>query len=278
MKDALVFDTTDVDTIAESDHVGAHTLAGDGSLITSGDGSADDVANTFEGLDMRSFLFGYDSSGDNWDRLQATGGALDVNIASSEIDITVDLDGVYDGVTNTNPDNVGVIHHTRAASLTDVQQIERTTAGALATVASASLSNISAQDVNAFAYAIDGTTGDAELLTTDGTSGGLNVHVVNSVDVNDAALANTSIANAVNTLAAANTAEDVVASPLADRKYLYIYNNDNRRMYVGASGVSSADGFPLSPRSYLELRAGAAIDIEWVSPKVGHDMRTLELS
>jgi hypothetical protein len=28
----------------------------------------------------------------------------------------------------------------------------------------------------------------------------------------------------------------------------------------------------------VTLRAGAAIDIEWVSAKVGHDLRTLELS
>ena len=42
MKDVLVFDTTDVDTRADSDHVGAHTLSGTGSLITSGDGDSDD--------------------------------------------------------------------------------------------------------------------------------------------------------------------------------------------------------------------------------------------
>ena len=76
----------------------------------------------------------------------------------------------------------------------------------------------------------------------------------------------------------ANTAVDAVAAPLADRKYLYIYNNDNRRMFVGGTGVTAADGFPLSPKSYLELRAGAAIDIEFVSPKAGHEIRTLELS
>jgi hypothetical protein len=82
----------------------------------------------------------------------------------------------------------------------------------------------------------------------------------------------------VNTLGTANTPEDVVASPLANRKYLHVYNNDNRVMYIGASGVSPADGFPVSPGSYLELRAGASIDIEWVSGKAGHDIRTLELS
>lgn len=94
----------------------------------------------------------------------------------------------------------------------------------------------------------------------------------------DDSLANTAIASAQNLLGVANTAEDVVAAPLTNRKYLYIYNNDNRKLYVGASGVTSTSGFPLSPGSYLELRAGASIDIEWVSAKVNHDMRHMELS
>jgi hypothetical protein len=109
--------------------------------------------------------------------------------------------------------------------------------------------------------------------TTVGGDVGLDVYVIN-----DPAVANTAIASNVNTLGTANTAEDVVASPLANRKLLMIYNNDNQKMYVGQSGVSAANGFPLSPGSYLELRAGAAIDIEWVSAKLGHDMRHLELS
>lgn len=96
--------------------------------------------------------------------------------------------------------------------------------------------------------------------------------------VNDAALAETAIANAANTLAVANTAEDAVASPLASRKYLWIYNNDNKKMYVGASGVTSANGFPISPGSYMELRAGAAVDVEYVATKAGHKIRTMEMS
>jgi len=77
---------------------------------------------------------------------------------------------------------------------------------------------------------------------------------------------------------AANTAEDVVASPLSDRKYLFIRNNGNRTAYIGASGVSAATGFPLSPGSVIEMRAGAAIDIEWVSDNTSQEIRTLELS
>ncbi len=123
--------------------------------------------------------------------------------------------------------------------------------------------------------ALAGTDGDYAPLQVN-ASGALYVKHDGDLDVNDTA--NTSIANAVNTLAVASTAEDVVASPLSNRKYLYIYNNDNRRMFVGATGVTASNGFPIAPRSYLELRAGASIDIEYVSPKASHEIRTLELS
>lgn len=129
------------------------------------------------------------------------------------------------------------------------------------------------------AIAADGSiavTDNGTTLSID--DGGGSITVDGSVTVNDAALANTSIANAVNTLAVASTSEDVVASPLSNRKYLYIYNNDKKKAYIGATGVTIANGFPISPGALVELRCGAAIDIEWVSPKLAHEIRTLELS
>ena len=49
-------------------------------------------------------------------------------------------------------------------------------------------------------------------------------------------------------------------------------------MYVGASGVTAANGFPVSPGSYLELKAGTSVDVYYNSAKSGHAIRTLELS
>lgn len=117
----------------------------------------------------------------------------------------------------------------------------------------------------------DGTT--LTTVTTVGSDNGLDVYVLN-----DPATANTAIATNANPLSAANTAEDVVASPLANRKTLFIYNNGNKKIYIGESGVSAADGFPLTPGSYMELKAGAAVDIEWVGPDTNQEIRTLELS
>ena len=96
--------------------------------------------------------------------------------------------------------------------------------------------------------------------------------------VNDASLALTAIASAAETLDAVNTAQNIIVSPLANRKYLWIYNNDNKKAFIGQSGVTAANGFPVSPGAYMELRAGAAIDIEFVSDKLNHEIRTLELS
>lgn len=362
MKDQLVFDTTDVNTIADSDKVGSHTLAGDGTLITSGDGNSDNVANTFEGLDMRSFLFGYDSVGDNWDRLSATNGILDVNVNSGSItitpesvhleddahasgdegsfnlsvridDLTADnsallagTNGDYQG-TFTNDKGEMYVKDTDTASLltdidtvldsikvdtgniaTDVAAIETElldqgttldsilsdTTGILADTANIDsiLTALSKaedsvhvsgdQGIMGLAVRNDAGTalaadGDYIPLSTDNT-GAMYVNVANDISINDVALADTAIANAANTLAVASTAQDIVASPLASRKYLYVYNNDNRKMYVGATGVTEANGFPVSPGSYLELRAGASIDIEFVSNKANHAIRTLELS
>lgn len=125
----------------------------------------------------------------------------------------------------------------------------------------------------------------AALADTDGDYAPLQVNAdgalyvdVGTLSINDAALADTAIATAANPLSVANTAEDVVASPLANRKYLFVYNNGNKDAYIGASGVSAATGFPLPPGSILEMRAGASIDIEWVAADTNQELRTMELS
>lgn len=84
----LVFDTTVTDD--DRDNVGAYLRAGtDGDAISSGTGASDNVANTFEGLDVRAFAFGYDSGGDNWDRIQAVAGAMKVYIDDGDFEVDV---------------------------------------------------------------------------------------------------------------------------------------------------------------------------------------------
>lgn len=123
----------------------------------------------------------------------------------------------------------------------------------------------------------DGT--DFFTSTTIGPDVGLDVNIINEVQVNDAALADTAIAAAANTLAVADTAQNVVAAPLADRKYLFVRNMFNKDIYIGGTGVTNANGFPLSPGQLIELRCGDNVDIEFVG-RAGDTpvIRTLELS
>lgn len=122
--------------------------------------------------------------------------------------------------------------------------------------------------------------GDYASLQLNAT-GSLYAHITGSEEltVNDSALANTAIASSAETLAVANTAQNIVTSVLADRKYLFVRNEDNRKIYVGATGVTAASGFPLSPSSVMELRIGAAVDVEFVgSTGQTPEIRTLQAS
>lgn len=393
----LVFDTTDVNTIADSHNVGAYIRSSDGSLISSGDGSSDNVANTFEGLDTRGFMFGYDSVGGNWDRIQQISGAMKVYIDDGdfEVDVVINAEKAEDAAhssgdvgnyvlavrqdtlatdtsatgdyasfkvnalgalyvndpaaiallttidadTGSIASNASSIASDTAALVVDLAAIEvelldqGTTLDSILSDTSALVVDLAAIEVELLDQgttldsiladtanidtnvgSIDSTltalskaedavhsSGDqgimslavrndtlASLVSADGdyaplqvdANGALYTYISGSdpLTVNDAALANTAITAARVLLTAADTAEDVVASPLSNRKYLFIYNNDGRNMYIGPTGVSATSGFPLPPGSMIPLRAGAAIDIEWVSNKEDHDLRYMELS
>jgi hypothetical protein len=118
----------------------------------------------------------------------------------------------------------------------------------------------------------DGT--DLTTTTTIGSDVGLDVNVIGSP-----ALSNISILTTKFNLATSGTAEKVVDSNLSGRKHLMVYNNDNKRIFIGTSGTDLLDqGFPVSPGSYIELKAGDAIDVYFDSSKDAHEIRTLELS
>lgn len=350
MKDQLIFDTTDANTIADSDSVGAYLRSSDGTLLThTTDGSreamdvytelgkAEDSAHSSGdigamALAVRSDAGGslVDTDGDYTPLSVDSSGALRVNAvvnvdadsdyaedsAHSSGDIggfilgirMDDVDGANSALlASTEGDYQGFFTnakgemHVRDNDAVDLLTTIDADTSSIATDASTIAGDTTSIDatLTALSKAEDAahSSGDqgimglavrndtlASLVDTDGdyaplqvdADGALYTYIAGSdpLTVNDTA--DTAIANAVNTLAAASTAEDVVASPLADRKYLWVYNNDNRRMFVGASGVTIANGFPIAPRSYLEMRLGDSVDIEWVSEKVGHEIRTLE--
>ena len=289
MKDTLIFDTTDASTILDSDSVGAYIRSSDGTQIThttiGGNEALDvNIANT---LDIDVDLVHTEDSvrlGDGSSFFTSTSEnsdiALDVHISNTSIEVTgTDLDirdltfatDKVDASGSTLGSNSGVdigdvtINNASGASAVNIQD-----GGNSITVDAVDL------DVRDLTHASDSVKiGDGTDFLAVENDGSINVNITSS---DDSALADTAIASAANTMTVADTAEDVVASPLASRKYLMVYNQGNRKVYLGASGVTSSNGFPLSPGSTMELRAGASVDIEWVGPNTSQELRTLELS
>lgn len=260
----LIFDTTDATSIASSANVGAWLRDAAGNLLTS------TLISGKQSLDTATHLF--DGAGTALTSTLVSGKqGLDVNVISA---IAVDLDGVYNGSTNTSPDTVGAIFHTRAASPAATDQVERTTAGAASSDAVVA-ANVHAIDVNSFAMGFNGTTWDR--LQVD-ASKNLKVDIAAAdatVTVSDTALANSSIKNTAATIA--STSGALLASQLTGRKYLYLANVGNRDVWIGSGTVTSANGFPLNIGAVAELRVGPAVSVQAIAAAGGTpDVRALE--
>ena len=240
MKDQLNFDVTDANTIADSDSVGAFVRSSDGTLITH---------STVGGKE-----------------------ALDVSIADG-INVEVDLSHLDDSVRLGD----GTAFFTSTSENGDIAlDVHISNTSLVVTATQLDIDDLNATDDAVASHLFDGA-GTALTSTLVGADQALDVNIVQSVSVDDA-LANTAILSAAASLTTAATAEKVVATNLAARKYLFVRNNDNRVMYIGGAAVDAATGFPVSPGSVVELRAGAAVDVYYDSAKTGHVIRTLELS
>lgn len=304
MLDHLVFDTTSAATMADSHNVGAYIRASDGTLIAKATINSVDrlaVDSTLKdgaGVALTSTLVGSDQ-------------ALDVNVVGG-VNVEVDLSHTDDSVrlgdgtnfftsTSENSDialDVHVSNTSIAVTATnlDIRDLVYTSdsvtayqgtnpwvigdGGSSITVDAVNLDirDLTAASDSVQSWLRDGA-GTALTSTLVGSDQALDVNLVNTISINDAALANTAIANDVNVLDTANIAEAIVTSALSNRKYLWIYNNGNRKLYVGGASVTAANGFPVSPGSYLEMRAGASISPYFIgqtgdTPEIRH----LELS
>lgn len=298
-----------MDTIADSDSVGAYLRASDGTLLTHSDvgGKKALDVSIADGVNVEVDLSHIDDSvrlGNGTDFFTSTSEngdiALDVHISNSSIEVTAtDLDIRDLAFATDKVDASGSEVSLDAATLAALETINAVQSGVwdIGTVTTlTSITNdvniadggnsitvdaidFDIRDLDAASDSVQSNmfdgAGTALTSTLVGSDQALDINVVQSVDP---ATANTAILSAADTLAVAGTAEKVVAANLADRKVLYVRNNDNRVMYVGASGVTAANGFPVSPGSYLELKAGASVDVYYNSAKAGHAIRTLELS
>lgn len=322
MKDKLVFDVTDANTILDSDSVGAFVRSSKGDLVTgtrvikqaaARDSFAVDNASNTINLNTEKLFTGDPV------QLSTTGtlptgldnvstyyvivlDPLTIQLAASEDDALAGTPVVTFSDDGTG--NITVTPQPKESKSLDVNIVD----GINVEV------DLSAQDDSVQAYTYDGNgngigstsgsldvhirdaAGDALQIASDGSLafGNLSgvadfnagattaqtLRVTVASDSADPALAQGTARSLADTLAAAATAESVTGATaaLTGRKYLFIRNNDNRVMYIGGTDVDKDNGFPVSPGSVLELRAGDSIDIYYDSEKSGHAIRTLELS
>lgn len=264
MKDQLIFDVTEVN---DSDNVGAFIRSSDGTLIdheqinSVNRLSVDSTMKDGAGVALTSSLVGGKQ-------------ALDVSIVDG-VNVEVDLSHLDDSVRLGDGTDFFTSTTVGADIGLDVNIIN---ASIEVTATDLDIRDLTAVSDSVQSHLYDGA-GTAITSTLVGADQALDVNVVNEISVNDAALADTAISNEAVTLAVAGTAQDIVTSPLVNRKYLGIYNDSNTKAYIGGTGVSASNGFPVSPGSTLWLRAGASIDIEFIggaskTPQV----RTIQLS
>lgn len=301
-KDQLIFDAADP---ADSDQVGSRILAG-----TDGDQIASQTIGGSEWLQVASALF--DGTGN---AISSTAGALNVNISSGSLG--VDLDGVYDGGSNTNPDNVGIIAHVRNATPGDAQQTLRLT-GAAASSDNVDPANTLALDVNSFLMGWDGAAWDRISVS----SGAIQANISANLVADDAADAGGSLkvggraidqSSALTALSAASDRGDLLmdlyrrvwvndscnvgitntavsvdttvggvllpATARAGRKRMIIQNTSaTQEVYLGASGVTTSSGLVLGRKSSVELDLGEGVAIYGITGASTANVRVLELA
>jgi hypothetical protein len=277
MKDILVFDTTEIDS---SDQVGAHILGSSNLKITSTTVGSREALDVYiaEGINVEVDLSATEDSVQSWTHdgtgtaITSTGGALDVNITNASIAITAtDLDIrdlVYTSDSVTAHQGGTWSNQITDGTYTLVINADGSINAAITTT------DLDIRDLTHVSDSV--SLGDGTALFTSTTIGsdiGLDVNIINSITANDMALT-----AAVNT---ALTNQTGAALPTAaNRKYLFLYNNGNKRLFVGDTAtLTLANGFPISPGSYLELRAGPAVALDYIRETGGtSDLRVLELT
>jgi len=312
----LVFDATDADTKAASSNVGAYLRAADGTLLTHtdvGGKKALDV-RVAEGINVEVDLNAADDSVAAWlsdgagNAISSTGGALHISdgggsltVDATDFDIrdlshTQDSVKIGDGTDFLAVNNDGSINAVVSATNLDIRDLAFATDKVDVSGSSVSISgdvnvtqgtspwvvsatDLDIRDLTAASDSVAAWTKDGSGNSIGSTAGALNVNISSgSVTTSDAALANTAIKAVAETVTTSAALVVDGADELAARKYLFLYNNGSKEVFIGESGVTTSSGFPLPPGSALEARIGAAVDVYMISASGSQNVRTLQLS
>ena len=120
-------DNSDPSNIGIIVHVRASTPADTNQTFrsTGGAANADSIdPDTVHALDVNNYNMIWDPTDGEWDRWVGTGGIPEVHVTNIP---DFDIDGVYHGVNNLDPDNIGLIAHVRNATPDDTHQTNRVT-------------------------------------------------------------------------------------------------------------------------------------------------------
>jgi len=269
----LFFDPTDANSIAASSSIGAYVRAADGDLITStllGAKESLDVnvaGLTATDIDIRDLVYTTDSvtahQGGTWTvgisgTVAVTQSTSPWVVSATDLDIR-DLLYTQDSVTSHQGGTWTI------DSITNTVTVDAT--------------DLDIRDLSHLAGKDSVQIGDGTTLfsgTTVGADHGLDVNIIGG-DIDDD-LANTAIENA--TTAVSTTAVNVVTSALAARKWLYLYNNGNKSLFFGKTGVTVANGFPMYRDTSMELRIGPSVTPQIIggTGASSEDLRVMELS
>lgn len=243
----LVFDPT---AASSSSNVGAYVRAGsDGDLIASQTIAAE------EWLNVAAALHAGDGTA-----ITQTAGALDVNIGSVvDLDIR-DLVYTQDSVTS---------HQGGTWTIDSITNDVNVTA-----------TDLDIRDLTAASDSVESWTHDGTGNAIGSTTGALDVYLTNpigDIDIDDD-LADTAIQNTATPFS--TTAVPVVASALADRKWLALANEGNKTGFFGKAGVTIANGYPLHPGEKQVWRIGDSVVAQIIgeASASAEDLRVMELS
>jgi len=311
-KDKIFFDPTDVNTIADSDSIGAFVRAGnDGDVIASQNINSEDWLNTAAIL--------HDDSG----AVISDANPLPVDIKSG-VNVEVDLSHVDDSValgdgtnlltsTTVGADiglDVNIINAAVTVSATDLDIRDLTAASdSVAAYLSDGSGNSISSTSNALHVYLDDQNGDLDVNITnasiavtandldirDLTQASDNVAIGDSsslftgttvgadyaLDVNVVQAVDPSVANSsalTTAKSATSTQSALLSSELSGRKMMFVQNLGNRSIFIAENGAAdaAATGLRLSPNAVAEFKIGPSVSLDVEAAGGTQDVRVFE--
>lgn len=239
---SLVFDPANAN---DSANVGAYLRADDGTLITH------------------------------------TAGALDVNIASSSGLGIFAEDSAH--VSGDLGQQILAVRRDTAGSFADADgdyaPLQLDANGALRVNASVTIGDNKAED----AVHVSGDTGSFVLSVREdtlasSTSASGDYQALKTDALGRLRISNAKQSGAIGATSITTTATDIIATDLANRTSVILYNNGSKTCYVGLNNtVTTATGIPLTVGSSLEIEATAAVNLHAITASGTADVRYLEL-